>query len=68
MTAEPGWLVNAVDIQSVYGEPADFAKVIAKLETHLQKMPNDRKRMACPGHRNCISRARPGKPETFSLA
>jgi tetratricopeptide (TPR) repeat protein len=40
--AEPGWLINAPDIQSIYGEPRDFAAPIAKLETHLQVEPNDR--------------------------
>jgi cytochrome c-type biogenesis protein CcmH/NrfG len=39
---EPGWLAHAPDIQSIYGEPADFAAPIAKLETHLQVHPNDR--------------------------
>lgn len=39
---EPGWLTHAPDIQSIYGEPADFAAPIAKLETHLQVNPNDR--------------------------
>lgn len=40
--AEPGWLLNAPDIQAIYAEPADFAAPIAKLETHLQANPNDR--------------------------
>lgn len=40
--AEPGWMVNAPDIQAIYGEPGDFAAPIAKLETHLQAHPNDR--------------------------
>jgi cytochrome c-type biogenesis protein CcmH/NrfG len=39
---EPGWLARAPDIQAIYGEPADFAAPIAKLETHLQVNPNDR--------------------------
>lgn len=39
---EPGWLAKANDIQSIYGEPADFAKQIAKLESHLQANPHDR--------------------------
>jgi Tfp pilus assembly protein PilF len=39
---EPGWLLHAPDIQAIYGEPADFAAPIAKLETHLQVNPNDR--------------------------
>ncbi len=42
LTAEPGWLIHAPDIQAVYGEPSDFAKQINKLETHLQANPNDR--------------------------
>ena len=37
-----GWLLNAPDIQSIYAEPADFAKQLAKLESHLQANPNDR--------------------------
>jgi len=42
MTTEPGWLINAPDIQSIYGEPSDFARLIAKLESHVQAHPNDR--------------------------
>lgn len=41
-TAEPGWLANATDIQTIYAEPADFAKQIAALESHLQVHPRDR--------------------------
>ena len=41
-TAEPGWLINATDVQALFGEPGDFAQVLAKLETHLQATPNDR--------------------------
>lgn len=40
--AEPGWVTNVDDIQSIYSEPADFAKQIAKLESHLQANPGDR--------------------------
>jgi hypothetical protein len=40
--AEPGWLAAATDIQSIYAEPGDFAKQIAKLESHLQTNPADR--------------------------
>jgi len=40
--AEPGWLAAAADIQTIYAEPADFAKQIAKLESHLQTKPADR--------------------------
>jgi tetratricopeptide (TPR) repeat protein len=41
-TAEPGWLINATDVQALFGEPGDFAKALAKLETHLQAAPTDR--------------------------
>ncbi len=36
------WLMNAPDIQAIFGEPGDFAKQLAKLETHLQANPGDR--------------------------
>jgi tetratricopeptide (TPR) repeat protein len=36
------WLLNAPDIQSVFAEPADFAKQLARLESHLQANPSDR--------------------------
>jgi cytochrome c-type biogenesis protein CcmH/NrfG len=42
LLAEPGWLLKAPDIQALYGEPAEFARQIAKLETHVQAEPNDR--------------------------
>jgi hypothetical protein len=41
-TAEPGWLIHARDIQSIYGEPGDFARQVNRLETHLQVEPGDR--------------------------
>ena len=41
-TAEPGWIVNAPDIQSIFGEPTDFTRQIAKLESHVQTHPDDR--------------------------
>ena len=41
-TAQPGWIETATDIQSVYGEPADFARQIARLESHVQIHPDDR--------------------------
>ncbi len=41
-TAEPGWIATAPDIQSLYGEPSDFAAPIQKLESYLQTHPNDR--------------------------
>ena len=37
-----GWLLEAPDIQSLYGEPTDFTKQIARLESHLQAHPEDR--------------------------
>lgn len=41
-SAEPGWLLNAGDIQSIYAEPGDFNRQIAKIESHVQANPNDR--------------------------
>ncbi len=41
-TAEPGWLRTAADIQALYAEPADFAKQVSRLESHLQAHPDDR--------------------------
>jgi Tetratricopeptide repeat len=42
VAAEPDWLSRASDIQSIYAEPGDFAKEIARLESHLQANPNNR--------------------------
>ena len=41
-TAQPGWIVTAPDVQSIYGEPGDFARHLARLESHLQAHPDDR--------------------------
>jgi tetratricopeptide (TPR) repeat protein len=41
-TAEPGWIINAPDIQGIYGEPTEFTKQIARLESHVQTHPEDR--------------------------
>ncbi len=41
-TAQPGWIATASDIQAVYGEPGDFARHLAHLESHLQVHPEDR--------------------------
>lgn len=41
-TAEPGWLVKPFDVQALYSEPGDFARQIARLESHLQTAPEDR--------------------------
>jgi len=40
--ADPNWLIQAPDIESLYAEPSDFNRQIAKLETHLQVQPHDR--------------------------
>ena len=37
-----GWLLDAPDVQSLYGEPREFARRIAQLESHLQARPEDR--------------------------
>ncbi len=37
-----GWLINAPDVQAMFAEPADYARHIAKLESHLQAHPADR--------------------------
>jgi hypothetical protein len=42
LAAEPRWLVNAPDIQSIYAEPGDFARQISRLESHLLVEPTDR--------------------------
>lgn len=40
--AQPGWLITASDIQSIYAEPAAFARTVSRLESHLQVHPDDR--------------------------
>ncbi len=40
--AGPAWLLNAADIQALYAEPGDFAKQLARIESHLQAHPGDR--------------------------
>ena len=42
VAADAGWLLNVPDIQSMFAEPADFSKQLARLESHLQANPNDR--------------------------
>lgn len=42
VAAEPAWLMNAGDIQTIYGEPSDFARQIARLEARVQTEPGDR--------------------------
>jgi len=41
-TAQPGWIITAPDIQTIYGEPTEFATNLARLESHLQTHPDDR--------------------------
>jgi hypothetical protein len=41
-TAQPGWVINAPDIQTIYGEPTEFARTLARLESYLQAHPDDR--------------------------
>jgi cytochrome c-type biogenesis protein CcmH/NrfG len=41
-TAQPGWIATAADIQAIYAEPADFARHISRLESHLHVHPDDR--------------------------
>jgi hypothetical protein len=41
-TAEPGWIITAPDIQSMYGEPAEFSRTLSRLESYLQVHPDDR--------------------------
>ncbi len=39
---DPGWPARASDIRAIYGEPDDFNKQVARLESHLQTNPSDR--------------------------
>jgi Tetratricopeptide repeat len=41
-TAQPGWIITSGDIQALYGEPADFAKHLGRLESYVQAHPDDR--------------------------
>jgi hypothetical protein len=42
IAAEPNWLAHAPDIQTIFAEPSDFSRPIAKLESHLLIEPTDR--------------------------
>jgi hypothetical protein len=55
VATEGGWLLNAPDIQAIYGEPADFARHLARLESHLQANPNDRDAWFVLGAENYLS-------------
>jgi tetratricopeptide (TPR) repeat protein len=41
-TAEPGWILTAPDVQSIYGEPAEFQRQVGRLESYVQSHPDDR--------------------------
>jgi hypothetical protein len=41
-TAEPGWILAAPDIQSLYGEPTEFVRQLSRLESYVQAHPDDR--------------------------
>ncbi len=41
-TAEPGWIINTPDIQAIFGEPTDFTRQLAKVESHVNTHPEDR--------------------------
>ena len=49
------WLSNVPDIQSMYGEPAEFARLLARLESHLQTHPDDRDAWFVLGAQNYFS-------------
>jgi tetratricopeptide (TPR) repeat protein len=42
VAADPGWLPKAPDIQAMYGEPSDFRRQIARLESRVLAEPGDR--------------------------
>jgi tetratricopeptide (TPR) repeat protein len=42
VAGDGAWLINVPDIQAIFGEPADFARQMGRLETHLQANPSDR--------------------------
>jgi len=39
---DPAWVLYVPDIQAIYAEPGDFARQLARLESHLQANPGDR--------------------------
>lgn len=40
--ADPAWVVEAEDVESLFAEPTEFGRSIARLEAHLQANPRDR--------------------------
>ncbi len=63
-TKGSGWLIEAPDLQSMFGEPGDFSKQIAHLESHLQTHPTDRNAWFVLGAENYFS----GRPRIASDA
>lgn len=63
-TQTPQWLADAPDIQAMYGEPADFARQVARLESYLQTHPDDRDAWFVLGAQNYLS----GHPQTATDA
>jgi cytochrome c-type biogenesis protein CcmH/NrfG len=39
---DPRWLSRPDDVQALYKEPNDYARLITRLESHLQAHPDDR--------------------------
>jgi cytochrome c-type biogenesis protein CcmH/NrfG len=39
---DPRWLTRPDDVQALYKEPNDYARLITRLESHLQAHPDDR--------------------------
>ena len=68
MIAEPGWLIHAPDIQAIYGEPADFAKQIAKLESHTSRPTTTTATPGSSSARSGTCPVRPARPPTSSFA
>lgn len=42
IAADPKWLANAPDIQTMYAEPADFTRQLSRLESRVVVEPSDR--------------------------
>ena len=61
-----GWLLAAPDIQSMYGEPGEFAKQISHLESHLQTQPDDRNAWFVLGAQQYFSGRSQAAADTFT--
>ena len=66
--SSPDWLARAGDIQSVYGEPGDFARQIARLQRHLQVGTERPRRLVRARARNSSYRAERRRRPTSSSA